>query len=136
MPRSDNCRVSVDKSTLQARLYIACIIVLLAGLCGAALIYVTADEGADAASYVMIDGQAYPIDAGSSKAYVRDLRRFGGQAAVLFDEFTRWFSGLWRGKALAITVAWISIALSLGLFAYASYLPSGPKPDPRGKDHE
>lgn len=108
---------------LRTRLYVACIAILATGLLGAALIYATAeDDPEDAASYVMIDGAAYPIAPGSSKTYVRQLQRYGGKAAVIFDEFSRWFGALWQGKSLAITVAWISVLVSLAVFLFARYL--------------
>lgn len=108
---------------LQTRLYVSSIIILAIGLCCAVLIYLTAGDGsASAESYVVVDGVIYPVAPGSSKMYVRDLQRYGGKAAVLFDELGRWFAGLWRGKTLAFTVAWISVLVSLGIFLFARYL--------------
>ncbi len=108
---------------LRTRLYVSCVVILALGLLGAALIYVTAKDGPeDAASYVVIDGTAYPVAPGSSKTYVRQLQRYGGKAAVILDEFNRWFEGLWHGKSLAITVAWISVLVSFGIFLFARYL--------------
>ncbi|MEQ1853781.1 MAG: hypothetical protein ABMA01_19570 [Chthoniobacteraceae bacterium] len=109
---------------MKLRLYICGAAILVLGLCGALLIYFNADEApADAIGYLIVDGVAYPTAGTRSKTYVRDLERFGGKAAVLFDEFNRWFAGLWRGKALASTVAWISVIVSLGLFLFARWLP-------------
>jgi hypothetical protein len=48
-----------------------------------------------------------------SKPYVRELERFGGKSAVLFDEFNRWFAGLWQGKALGVTIMWLSAATAI-----------------------
>jgi hypothetical protein len=59
--------------------------------------------------------------------YLRDLERFGGKAAVLFDELNRWFAGLWRGKSLATTVAWISVFVALVLFALGRHAPPDSK---------
>ena len=120
---------------LQARLYAGSIAVLLAGLCAASAIYLAAGEDADIAGayrILVVDGKAYPIAPGDSKTYMRDLQRFGGKAAVLFDEFDRWFAGLWRGKALAVTVGWFAVFLSLGLFLFARYLC--PNPDAGNED--
>ena len=116
---------------LQTRLYASSFIVLIAGLCGAVLIYLTAGDDADTAEayrIVVVDGKAYPIAPGESKMYVRELQRFGGKAAVVFDEFNRWFAGLWRGKSLAVTVGWIAVLLSLGLFLFARWVSPGPNP--------
>jgi len=55
--------------------------------------------------------------------YVRELQRFGGRAAVLFDEFNRWFDALWHGESLAIAVGCISVLVALGIFLFARWLP-------------
>lgn len=96
---------------------------LVAGLSSAAAIYLVADDEPESTSYVIVGDAAYPVDPTRTKAYVRQLERFGGKAAVLFDEFNRWFAGLWQGKALGITVAWISVFVALVLFALARRLP-------------
>jgi hypothetical protein len=99
---------------LRARLYVSAIIILTGGLCSAVLIYVTAEEDSSSgALYEMVH----------SKPYTHDLQRFGGKAAVLFDEFNRWFAALWQGKALAFTVAWISLFVALGIFLLARRWP-------------
>jgi hypothetical protein len=97
---------------LQSRLYAASLLVLALGIGAALLIYFNAEDASDASLQAMF----------ASKPYVRELQRFGGKAAVLFDEFSRWFQSLWSGKKLAFTVAWISLFASLGIFAYASRL--------------
>jgi hypothetical protein len=51
-----------------------------------------------------------------------DLELYGGKAAVLADEFTRWFAGLWHGKSLACMGACIAIFISLGAFFAAANL--------------
>jgi len=54
-----------------------------------------------------------------SKTHVRELQRFGGKAAVLFDEFNRWFETLWHGKRLGVTIASLSAGASLALWLVA-----------------
>jgi len=86
-------------------------IVLIIGLATAAAIYFSAEEEQPlSTSYVVT------IDPALTKTYVRDLQRFGGKAAVLFDDFNRWFAARWHGKALGVTVAWISIGVTALLF--------------------
>ncbi len=102
----------MKRVALRARLYVSCLIILVVGLGGAAWIYRTAEDDSNAAMDEMT----------GSKMYVRELQRFGGKAAVLFDEFNRWFAGRWRGKSLGITVAWISLFVSLVLFLIARKL--------------
>lgn len=104
-------------------IYVASIAVLALGLCAAAVIYLTAGENSDrAVTYEVINGIAYPVEPGDSKAYQRELERFGGKANVLAAQFTSWFAGLWQGKTLAFTVALLSIVASLVLYLYAKYL--------------
>ena len=111
----------------QKRLYLTGIAVLALGLASAALIYLTAAEvPPDAVGYIVVEGVVQPIAPGESKTYVRELERFGGKQAVLFDEFGRWFAGLWRGKALAVTIAWISVLVSLGVLLFARDMPNHP----------
>ena len=86
-------------------------LVLIVGLATAAAIYFTAeDEPQLSSSYVIV------IDPAMTRTYVRDLERFGGKAAVLFDEFNRWFAARWRGKALGVTIAWLSVGAAALLF--------------------
>ena len=95
----------------RARLQLAALAILVAGLLSAAAIYFSADEELDlSTSYVVV------IDPSVTKTYVRELQRFGGKAAVLFDEFNRWFASLWRGKALGVTIAWLSVGAAALLF--------------------
>ena len=106
------------------------IIILLVGLGSAALIYNAAEnDSRDVLGYEIIDGQAYPIHPEDSKMYVHDLQVIGGKASVLIDEFRRWFVGIWRGKSLAFTVAFISIFLSIPFFFFAKYLPDSYESD-------
>ena len=42
---------------------------------------------------------------------------------MLFDEIDRWFMGLWRGKSLGLTVAFLTFIVSCGLFLVATCLP-------------
>ena len=83
----------------------------MAGLLAAMAIYATADDADASALYEMQ----------LSKQYVRQLQRFGGKASVVFDEFNRWFAGLWEGKTAAFTVAWITIVAAGGVFLFARY---------------
>jgi hypothetical protein len=48
-----------------------------------------------------------------TKKYLRDLELFGGKGNVLATEFTLWWQGLWHGRNLAFTVAWLTVFLAL-----------------------
>ena len=99
-------------------------IIMLVGLGSAIMIYQSAgDDSESVLGYEIIDGSAYPIRPEDSRMYRRDLELYGGKAAVLADDFSRWFVGLWHGKSLAFTVAGISIFISFVFFFSASRLP-------------
>ena len=97
------------------RFAIAALFVLAVGIGAGATLYFTAEEPAPTA-YIMIGDTAYPYDPAASKTYIRQLQRFGGRGAVLFDEFNRWFATLWVGKTLGVTLICISGATALLLF--------------------
>ncbi|MGA2332062.1 MAG: hypothetical protein ABSG75_09900 [Syntrophales bacterium] len=100
-------------------------IILLVGLGTAIFIYQTADMDASGAlGYQIIGGAIYPIMPENTKIYKHDLEVYGGKAAVLADDFRRWFNGLWHGKSLAFTVAVITILVSFTGFFAARHLPS------------
>jgi hypothetical protein len=107
---------------LRARVYLAAAAILVAGLTCGTVIYFTAEESLETGvGYVVVDGKIVAIPPGSSKTYVRELRRFGGKTAVLFDEVNRWFAGLWQGRALGVTIGWLSAAVSFALALFARY---------------
>lgn len=114
---------------------ICSIAVAVVGLLGAVLLYVRADDSdADEnVQIVIVDGETYKIPLASTKMYQRDLRRFGGEMAVLSDDINRWFAALWRGRSLAIMTACITAIVSVWLFLLAREMPAGPYSD-RGDD--
>jgi hypothetical protein len=82
-------------------------VILVAGLSVGLAIYLTAD---DSAAHLALEEMT------GSKAYVRQLQRFGGKASVIFDEIGRWFDSLWQGKKLGLTIGWLSVLASLGVY--------------------
>ena len=85
-------------------------IIMVVGLGSAIWIYQSAGDYSDGVlGYEIISGIAYPIAPEDSKVYRRDLEHYGGKAAIVVDDFSRWFIRLWHGKTLAFTVAFISI---------------------------
>ena len=114
----------------QTYLNLISVIILLVGLGSAVLIYRTAENDSNSVlGYEIIGGQAYPIMPEDSKMYLRDLQLYSGKAGVLADEFRRWFVGLWYGKSLAFTVAYITLFISFVVFYAANHLPSRLKSD-------
>ena len=123
-------------TNLKTVLHLISAIILLVGLGSAVFIYQAAMNDTDPASgYEVIGGFIYPSAGENSKKYMHDLELYGGKAAVLADEFMRWFAGLWHGTSLAFTVACISIVISLGVFLAAAHLPFPLKSEVcRGRD--
>ena len=111
-------------------------IILLVGLGSAIYIYQTAeDDLGSVLGYEVVGGSAYPIMPQDSKMYRHDLELYGGKAAVLADEFSRWIVGLWYGKSLAYTIACITFIISFGFYFAASHLPSRLKSDVLNKNN-
>ena len=96
------------------RLYLLTVVVLLAGLGSSIFIYMAAGNY-------------------SESVLVHDLELYGGKANVLADEFISWFTGLWHGKSLALTVASITVLVSFVFFVAAGHLPTDPESDARHK---
>lgn len=123
----------MSNAELKKRLRLSCLLILVAGLCGATLIYLVAENVPDdSLGYVMVNGTAYPLATRDSKKYRREVQQFGGKAVLAFDDFNRWFAELWQGRTLAKTIAWISILVSLGIYLFASTL--GPDARPKRED--
>ena len=123
-------------SDLQTCFNLISVIILLVGLGSAVLIYrIAGNDSNGVLGYEIIGGQAYPIKPEDSKMYRHDLELYGGKAAVLSDEFSRWFVGLWHGKSLAFTVAYITLFISFVVFYIANHLPSRLKSDARSESN-
>jgi hypothetical protein len=56
----------------------------------------------------------------TSKKYVRELELYGGKINVLAVELHQWLASLWRGKALAYTIAVLTHMLSSLLWVIGS----------------
>ena len=97
----------MDRNT---RLRLSALVILALGLASALGLYLAADDAPASAALAEMHG---------SKPYVHQLERFGGKAAVLFDQFNRWFAGLWEGRQLGITVAWITLGLAAAILLVA-----------------
>jgi hypothetical protein len=95
---------------LHARIRYCGMAILVAGLAGAALIYIFAVDDGSSRGAAEID---------SGRLYEYNIERIGGMAAVYAARFNRWLAGLWHGKPLAYTVAVLAVALALLCFAVA-----------------
>lgn len=108
---------------LRARLIFAALLVLAIGLPVALGVYLVSDDVDNRIlGYRVVDGVAYPILAGDSRDYIRQLEYAGGKANVLFDELGRWFASLWQGKRLGLTLGALSLLLAGGIYLYSRWL--------------
>ena len=118
--------MKLQTANLHAFLYLIGGIILLAGLGSSVLIYeLSGDRSASVLGYEDAGGSVYPILPEDSKQYLRGMELYGGTANVLADELRRWFVGLWHGKSLAFTVAFITVLVSSGISYTARHLPTG-----------
>lgn len=110
---------SLASRTARIRLITAGI--LVAGLGSATAIYLTAGPKA---------GNPLGYEPEDTKKYLRDLELYGGKVNVLATEFMRWWDGLWHGRTLAFTLAWLTMLLALGFWFVATRLSSNLDPMP------
>jgi len=110
-------------------LNVASACVLIMGLFASVLIYRAADrEPVDGVIYEQGENSSHPVSPYDTKKYLRDMELYGGKANVLAAELRLWLAGLWQGKALAYTVAFLSVLVSFTLSHSAARLsrrPSG-----------
>ena len=110
-----------DLSNKQVRLNLICALLLVLGLGSAWVIYITTPVEPDNLSgYEVIGGRVYPTV--PSKLYTRNLELYGGQWAVLADDLTRWFDGIWQGKSLAVTIACVATITASVIFFFNNYV--------------
>ena len=94
-------------STLQTRIKLLASFILLAGIASSFFIYQNAQD--------IPTG----YDLAVSIKYLSNLELYGGMINVLLADLTDWFCGLWQGKNLAFTIAYLTVIVSAGLFFIA-----------------
>ncbi len=104
---------------IRTRLRLISFAILAIGAVSAVAIYWSAANAPEDSGYEILGENIYP-GGGYDKKYVHDLQLYGGSAAVLSDQFMRWFNGLWHGTQLAYTVAVIAVVLSFVTFVVAN----------------
>lgn len=89
--------------------------ILLIGLGVAVAIYLTADDIPDNpfAEYEQ------------SKRFSHEVQRMGGKMALVANDASAWFAGLWQGRQLAWTVACMTVVIAVGYLAIASGIQPG-----------
>ena len=114
----------------RTRLNLIGALILMVGVGSAAIIYQRAGNNPyGAMGYEAADGTIYPLMPGNSKLYRHNLEVYGGKFSVIMDDFSRWFTGLWQGKSLAVIIGGTALIISLGFFYAANYLPRPLEPD-------
>lgn len=95
---------------MRTRLQLVAVVILAFALGTGTVIYaVTPDDEENLALQEML----------MSKRYNREVERFGGKAAVLFNDFSRWLAARWHGKSLGITLIWLGALGSACVFLVA-----------------
>lgn len=103
------------------RLNLISAIILLLGLVSALAIYSAApDEPESYMGYTLIGGRMYPTVPLKTIAHNQEL--YGGKWFVLADDIGRWFHGLWYGKTLGVTIAWLSGIAAFMIFFFNNYV--------------
>jgi len=120
--------------SLRTGLYLTSAGVLLVGLASAVMIYLAAMNDTSDSTYDIVGGFVYPGGGAYNKKYVHDLQLYGGNAAMLGDQFTRWFAGLWHGESLSYTVACIAFVLAFVFYVAGNNASGRPKSNKTPQD--
>lgn len=96
------------------KLRISSLLAFMSGMGSALFLYLSAGEPPD--SGLIEEFQ-------NSKVFRRGLEVYGGKMSVLGSRLSDWFTGLWQGKQLGITIGCISVAVSLLLLVIARLVP-------------
>ncbi len=82
------------------------------------------------AIYIAASRRPADYELPETKAYLRQMEMYGGQANVLATDIREGFAGLWQGKPLGVTVAVLGVLLRAGLRFFAEPLPSEEDDEP------
>lgn len=105
------------------------LMLLVVGLLGSVAVIVMASDPTDnATAYEVVNGVSYPVDVADTKRYQADMERIGGKTSLLATDLGDWFSGLWHGKQLGVTMGVLTVVVSLLCF-YVAHLLSLPPLD-------
>jgi hypothetical protein len=96
------------------------VILLVAGLLAAAIIFCTARPG----EQLEIPGMDLTMKRDSLQ-----LERIGGKSYILFTDFNEWLASLRHGRRLAYTIGILSIAGFVGSRWFADLLENAPASD-------
>lgn len=63
----------------------------------------------------------------NSKRFLNSVERMGGKSALLANNMSKWFSGLWQGEQLAVTLAIVTILIAFCYYFIASNIAADSK---------
>jgi hypothetical protein len=110
--------IALKKMKPITRCYLNTCIILLVGWTCSIVIYLTAEEIAE-----------NPFaEFENSKRFTNSVERMGGKTALLANEISKWFNGLWHGESLAYTIAFITFIIAVVYYFIASDSSSLQKP--------
>lgn len=58
----------------------------------------------------------------NSKRFAHEVERMGGKTAIIANDLSKWFAGLWHGEKLSYTVAVITIVIAAVYYFVATGL--------------
>ena len=99
---------------LQTRIKLLALIILLAGVASSCFIYQNAKDISPG------------YDLAVSRNYLSNLGFYDGIMNILFTDLKNWFCGLWQGKDLAFTIAYLTVIVSVWLLYIAKLYSSDP----------
>jgi len=114
--------------TLQKRLRLLGVVLLVAGLPAAAWVHHRAANNAVAEKLF----QAGTLISGNARRAENEMKDLGGKANVIAGDFSDWFSGLWHGRRLSTTLLVLSLTGAGACFFLAHLLNYPPSPDGPG----
>jgi hypothetical protein len=127
--------MSGSDTALNARFHLIAVYLLVIGLPAAAAVFVRtgAPGGNGAADYAAVGEHSYSSNPVETKRDDYEMERIGGKSNLLAADIRDWFDGLWHGRRLAYTLAFLSVGGS-GVCFFLAYFVTFPPPLDDGTD--
>lgn len=110
---------SIPPRRLRLLLYLAGLVVLLAGYTGAALIF-RAQDRLDQKNANRAANESDPLSTLDSRSGTRQVELYYGKSGIVMEETLDWFQNLTHGRPLAKTIIVLSSAGAIGCFVVAA----------------
>jgi hypothetical protein len=112
--------LSARDRTLQRRFRLVGALILVVGMAASAVVFRTAKPDYDSALVKVLN---------NTKSREYQMEVIGGKANLFASDLRDWFSGLWHGRGLARTLAFLSASGFLACFWVAHRLNYAPPPE-------